>query len=477
MIDVRNQDCKYCHFSCKTCSNDSPNKCTSCYLNNPLLSQIPATVYNFDGTQSSELNSEGTCSIDCALLNHLEEIGVLARLGVSNLGSCKSLEVSQTVYKKKDGIIEVFFKQKIQEINFEQLQVEIKEGDDLRDPESYTYVFTMLEYGFELDFKFKDPTNELNQATISILNTSNFKIRADGFNPVLIELLQGNFTPKGRVLLEDTTNDNFFYQEDKIEVSQIDYYDPNSLFVDITSPPVKTSAKIVSAVAVVASPFTGVMMIRLFQIFDLLNFVKIILPMNFLQFMQFFSSNLFDIMPNFIQMDEGNICNLDWKIQEQEMDCFILNNAGNIIIQLAIALVIKCIIFIIKNSQEQKKSNDGKPSFIEKMENYFNMAFFINFMIGANMDLTLGAFVNIRNFWVNPFSIFINSFISVVTILVYLRLIVIVIQKGRKMTKVLRIIKSKEKMKAVLDKKSKKKNKIVSKIDESSLGSGSGEET
>lgn len=253
---------------------------------------------------------------------------------------------------------------------------------------------------------------------------------------------------KNRVLQNyGETSISYSYQNDEITQENVDFFSVNDAIKALSSPTTKSTITALSGVTLAVSPFTGVMMLRLFQIFDMLNFVKVTLPSNFLKFMELFSSNLFDIMPNFIQMDEKNHCKLDEKFIENEMDCWILNNAGNIFIQLFLALIFKLIIIFAENKINSMKNAQKAQKIIKKVDHYFNLAFFVNFMIASNMDLNLSAFINLRNFWVKPFNMFINSVLSVITILIYLRLVVMLINKGMKLKKILLKIQKQENLK------------------------------
>lgn len=56
----------------------------------------------------------------------------------------------------------------------------------------------------------------------------------------------------------------------------------------------------------VSNPASAVSMIQLLQYFEMLNLINVKkLPLNFKAFMEFFSQNLFDMVPNFIEVDEN----------------------------------------------------------------------------------------------------------------------------------------------------------------------------
>ena len=86
-----------------------------------------------------------------------------------------------------------------------------------------------------------------------------------------------------------------------------------------------------SLITLIVSGSFGLMLVKLFQTFEFLKLINIPLPSNFAHFLSFFESNIFDFIPNFISVSETGICNTHQKIQENEMDCLVVNGAGGIL--------------------------------------------------------------------------------------------------------------------------------------------------
>lgn len=112
------------------------------------------------------------------------------------------------------------------------------------------------------------------------------------------------------------------------------------------------------------------MLVKLFQVFDFLRLINVELPINFVKFLSFFESNIFDILPNFLDIDETGICNLHPKLQENEMECFIVNSGGGILSQLIgwglfkVGIMLLCLHVIGKKykklAQAEKLPEDKK---------------------------------------------------------------------------------------------------------------------
>jgi len=65
----------------------------------------------------------------------------------------------------------------------------------------------------------------------------------------------------------------------------------------------------------------------------MLDFFKIInidLPSNLKAFMIFFSDGIFDYFPNFLYSEKAEkLCEINWKLLENDIKCIGLNNIGN----------------------------------------------------------------------------------------------------------------------------------------------------
>lgn len=76
----------------------------------------------------------------------------------------------------------------------------------------------------------------------------------------------------------------------------------------------KTTGKVVSLVTIIVASSFGLMLVKLFQVFEFLKLLNVEVPVNFSKFLEFFESNIFDFLPNFINVSEEGVCNLHPKL-------------------------------------------------------------------------------------------------------------------------------------------------------------------
>lgn len=223
----------------------------------------------------------------------------------------------------------------IRKPNFDKAEITILNKGKKIDREAFTSSFKMLEdsKGFTVDFDFKEL--ELFKARITISNLAESQVRRNlGESPV-----------NGSSSQPDESEKSHTIQEKEVVIEDVTFYSPNEDWANITdSEATKGAFKTVQLVTFVASASLGMLIIKLFQIFDLLLFVSVAVPLNFQQFLMLFQENLFDILPNLIQFNEEGVCDLHPKLIETEQDCMILNSAGSIFIQLLLALVAKGVV-------------------------------------------------------------------------------------------------------------------------------------
>ena len=94
-------------------------------------------------------------------------------------------------------------------------------------------------------------------------------------------------------------------------------------------------------------------MIKLFQNLDYLLYINLELPANAKAVLKFFDLNLFRIIPNifWVSEPEGENClDLHPILLEQEDECFVMNNIGNLIYQMVFILGLKLFFTIIEVS-------------------------------------------------------------------------------------------------------------------------------
>jgi hypothetical protein len=259
-----------------------------------------------------------------------------------------------------------------------------------------------------------------------------------------------------------------YLEQKEIEVQDINIYFAEDLqTVEGAVAPIKNTMKTATALVVVSNPITAMQMVKLMQYFDFLRLVNIKeLPANFSEFLEIFSSNVLDIMPNPLEAKEdtgdedvpedeeerilsdfdsmpvsssNRYCHLHNKFSGQDLSCLILNNVGNLYIEVVLFFLLKAFLktlvtFTSKhNNQKSKKTEEkGFSKHLKTAYSYLSFAFFIEFIIAIHLDIIMAAFINLRNFWVMPFIVWINSMIALLCIVGYLYLIRLSIKKSLK---------------------------------------------
>lgn len=64
------------------------------------------------------------------------------------------------------------------------------------------------------------------------------------------------------------------------------------------------------------------------------------------------------------------------------------------------------------------------------LSKFMNISFFVNLMIASSVELVVGAVVNLRDFWIAPFTVFVNSVIALVVFFMFFWLIRVVFLKS-----------------------------------------------
>jgi hypothetical protein len=211
-------------------------------------------------------------------------------------------------------------------------------------------------------------------------------------------------------------------------------------------------------------------MIKVMQYFEFLRLVNVkALPQNYNAFLEIFSSNIFDIMPNPLsiketpqipsistsdsrilafdeQVSESNrYCDLHSKFSGLDFECLFLNNAGNLGLQLLFLMIFKGLIRALVSRINKSNTLHSNPSTskhsqkqgffdrnVTKVDKWISFAFLIEFVQAMHLDLIMAAYINMRNLWLTPFVVWINSTISMIVWFFYLYLIVLILNKSRK---------------------------------------------
>ena len=117
-------------------------------------------------------------------------------------------------------------------------------------------------------------------------------------------------------------------------------------------------------------------LIKLFKFFEYLPFINVHVTSNVQKVLEILNSGvLFEIVPNWIAVSEGKLeCQVSDHLQNQEMSCAILNNAGPQIFELGIVLLAKLFFSIlakifIKREEKNKKEKNEEGEKIDEEEN------------------------------------------------------------------------------------------------------------
>lgn len=87
-------------------------------------------------------------------------------------------------------------------------------------------------------------------------------------------------------------------------------------------------------------------------------------------------------------------------------------------------LILKAIVRLIYNKVKPGSKKPGMiVSAICKLNSMLNLAFYSELMMAVHMDLLMAVLTNMRSFWINPFSIFFNSVLSLGILLFYIVMI------------------------------------------------------
>lgn len=175
-----------------------------------------------------------------------------------------------------------------------------------KSPDDFTHTIALLPNKTGIIVKFENFKPELNGATILVQNTSLSNIQR-----------KGDARRTRRILVSTS-----FYDERVIKVENANYYNPNDAsqkaIETLNSPASKSIAKTATVVTFLLSASFGLLIVKLFQVFDFLKFINVKVPLNFQAFMNIFETNIFDAMPNILQVEEEGMCQMHQKLIETE---------------------------------------------------------------------------------------------------------------------------------------------------------------
>lgn len=150
-----------------------------------------------------------------------------------------------------------------------------------------------------LRFTFEFETT-LKNAKITILDTNKSLKSVDMLLP--LELKNRNHLPSPL----EYKNGNLILQNPSIEITPINLeVSSGQKLVESTTKPTSYAVSTTAGLLIVSNPTSGMTMVKLMQYFEILRYVNVEdIPDIFFAFLDIFSSNFFDFVPNPFKFDE-----------------------------------------------------------------------------------------------------------------------------------------------------------------------------
>ena len=134
--------------------------------------------------------------------------------------------------------------------------------------------------------------------------------------------------------------------------------------------------------------------------FDFLSYINVDTPVNFQNFIEMFSYNIFSIFPNLFDIDDTKYeCRIHPKLKDNELSCLTVNNMGSnlpfmiaIIVLYFLGKMFDFGMIACKVDQNKVLKNRKKSAFywIIKIKKYFGLPFYWAVFTGMQLDLLLG---------------------------------------------------------------------------------------
>jgi hypothetical protein len=155
--------------------------------------------------------------------------------------------------------------------------------------------------------------------------------------------------------------------------------------------------------------------------FDFLNLINVEKPANFTQFLELFSFNVFDYMPNFVFYKDYEFCSAHEILSENEISCLFMQNGTGLLIQLAFWIILKLVMSqLIKHRRSLDKNTPGKAKdCLTKFDAFLNFGFYCSLATGMHLDILILALANIRSSGFDTFTLGYNTLISHLLVLGY----------------------------------------------------------
>lgn len=169
----------------------------------------------------------------------------------------------------------------------------------------------------------------------------------------------------------------------------------------------------------------GIIILKLFQMFDYLKLVNVELPLNVIKFLQWFEDNMFDVIPNYLETNDQIVgCNPHYKLLESKFSCLVVNNVGTIFQENAIYIVMKILILMIsvswrslrKFKNNKKSRGNGKVNFNDCL----GLNFFYYMALALELDILVATLANIRSTGFHHSTLAYNTILSYIVTVAYL---------------------------------------------------------
>ena len=232
--------------------------------------------------------------------------------------------------------------------------------------------------------------------------------------------------------IQGANQESSFYDPSFIVLQNINYYSDLSLNgMRSNKARLQISGMSISAAFIISNPAVGILFLRFIQVCEIYKYVDIELPANLEVFYSYFDNNILNLVPEpKISYDEAKVnCLLHPKIVELETNCLLMNNGGiGFIVQLAFYAVVKgLVMFVVKNSQDNKDSKFYR--FFKFFDTKLNLGFAYGTLLAVQLDLLHPVFINMRNFFIYPFMLFVNSVASLGVLVMYAYYVFIIFKK------------------------------------------------
>ena len=165
----------------------------------------------------------------------------------------------------------------------------------------------------------------------------------------------------------------------------------------------------------------GVLFLRMMQTYEIYSFVNVEMPANIHMLFSYFDTNLLNFIPDPLSYDESGVgCLLHPKLIENDKECMIMNNGGaSFVIQILVYGAVKALVYwLYRNSMDITDSWVHLGS--RYMDGKMDRGFMVEAASGMQLDLLLAVCVNLRNFFIYPFILFVNSTASLAIMVLFL---------------------------------------------------------